>query len=335
MARLLIVAPSWVGDAVMMQPMLQLLRRDEAQATIDVLAPAWCAPVIRRMGEVARVIDNPFAHGELALGKRWRLARHLRPQGYQQAIVLPNSAKSALLPFFAGIQQRTGFLGEQRFGLINDRPPFSPQNLPRLVDRYAGLALGRPPRQEETPEPRLAIDLAAQRASLERLGLNTSRPVLAFCPGAEYGPAKRWPAEHFAALARRALAEGYAVWIFGSEKDRPVSRSIALDAPGAIDLAGKTRLDEVVDLLALARVVVSNDSGLMHLAAAVGVPLVAIYGSSSPAYTPPLSERAKILRLELDCSPCFKRECPLGHMRCLRDLAPDRVWDALGAATPS
>lgn len=332
MKRILVVAPSWVGDAIMMQPLLRLLRGNDSDVCIDVLAPTWCAPVIRRMCEVASVIDNPFAHGELALTKRWHLARQLRPHRYQRAIVLPNSAKSALLPFFAGIKRRTGFLGEQRFGLINDRPPFSPQSLPRLVDRYAGLALGRPPGAGETPEPKLAIDLAAQQASLERLELSTARPMLALCPGAEYGPAKRWPAEHFAALARRALAGGYAVWIFGSEKDRSASSAIALDAPGVIDLAGHTRLDEVVDLLALARAVVSNDSGLMHLAAAVAVPLVAIYGSSSPAYTPPLSARARILRLEIDCSPCFKRECPLGHTRCLHELAPDRVWEAvLGA----
>jgi len=326
MNRILVVAPSWVGDAVMMQPALQLLRARHASAQIDVLAPAWCARVIRRMSEVAAVIDNPFAHGQLALAARWRLARVLAANQYQQALIFPNSAKSALLPLFAGIPQRTGFLGEQRFGLVNDRPGFAAKSLPRLVDRYAGLVLGRAPREEETPEPRLAVDAALRDQAIVRLGLSNDRPVLALCPGAEYGPAKRWPAGHFAAVARHALDLGHAVWIFGSAKDAPITARIAAEAPGAVDLAGKTELDEVVDLLSVARCVVSNDSGLMHLAAAVQVPLIAVYGSSSPAYTPPLSAHARILRLELECSPCFKRACPLGHTRCLNDLKPEAVW---------
>ena len=326
MSRLLVVAPSWVGDAVMMQPMLQLLRHERPERAIDVLAPAWCAPVVGRMREVAKIHTNPFAHGELALRRRWLLARELARVGYDQAIVLPNSAKSALLPWFTGIPRRTGFLGEQRYGLLNDRPAFAPKSLPRLVDRYAGLALGRAPGARETPAPCLSVDDEARAASLERLRLDDSRPVFARCPGADYGPAKRWPAEHFAALARLAMQEGFVVWLFGSAKDQAVTRVIAQTAPGVIDLAGRTRLDEVVDLLSLARMVVSNDSGLMHLAAAVDAPLIALYGSSSPAYTPPLSERARILHLELPCSPCFERECPLEHMRCLREISPESVW---------
>ncbi|CAG1007337.1 heptosyltransferase II [Burkholderiales bacterium] len=328
MARLLIVAPSWVGDAVMMQPMLRLLREVQPECAIDVLAPAWCAPVIGRMPEVEALHANPFAHGQLVLAKRWRLARELALRGYQQALILPNSFKSALLPWFAGIRRRTGFLGEQRYGLVNDRPAFAPQSLPRLVDRYAGLALGRPPHAGETPQPRLLVDREAQRASIERLGLALDRPVFALCPGAEYGSAKRWPADHFATLARMAVENGFVVWVLGSAKDQAICAAIAGAAPRVIDLAGRTRLNEVVDLLALACCVVSNDSGLMHLAAAVNVPLVALYGSSSPGYTPPLSDRARILRLELECSPCFQRECPLGHLRCLKEIAPEQVWSA-------
>ncbi|MBI3149885.1 MAG: lipopolysaccharide heptosyltransferase II [Betaproteobacteria bacterium] len=326
MPKLLIVAPSWVGDAVMMQPMLQLLRARDASARMDVLAPAWCAPVIARMAEVTAIIPNPFAHGELALGARWRLGRKLARDGYTQAVLLPNSAKSALLPWFAGIPRRTGFLGERRYGLINDRPGFAPTSLPRLVDRYAGLALGRVPNPGETPLPRLTIDPGARADCLARLQLDLTRPIIALCPGAEYGPAKRWPVEHFAAIARRGLAEGYNIWLIGSAKDQAVTGAIAQAATGIIDLAGKTRLDQVIDLLSAASVVISNDSGLMHLAGAVGVPLIALYGSSSPAYTPPLSDRARILCLDLPCSPCFKRECPLGHLRCLKEIAPEEVW---------
>lgn len=319
--NILIVGPSWVGDMIMAQGLYRALKAQNPAGAIDVLAPAWSAGILGRMPEVRRVIDMPVGHGRLGWGVRRALGRSLRGQ-YQRAIVLPNSWKSALVPWFAGIPQRTGFVGEFRYGLLNDARRLDTRAVPRLVDRYRLLA------GPEVPalSPQLRVAASAQAESLVRLGLALDRPVLALCPGAEFGPAKRWPTSHYAALAREMGVAGWQVWLFGSEKDAPVTADINAQCAGACrDLAGQTALIEVVDLLALARCVVSNDSGLMHVAAAVGVPLIALYGSSDPGYTPPLSDRARIVARGLACSPCFKRDCPLGHLECLNGLTPEQV----------
>jgi heptosyltransferase-2 len=319
-----VVAPSWVGDTIMMQPLLMRLKRQWAEAAIHVLAPAWSAPLLRRMPEVAGVIENPFAHGEFGWAGRRALGRRLAAERFDAAYVLPNSWKSALAPWFAGIPRRIGFRGEARYLLLNERVPLDKAALPRLVDRYCLLA---GPLDGETPLPHLSSIAAQQHAARAALGLPQEAAPVVFCPGAEYGPAKRWPAQHFAALARKL--EG-PVWIVGSTRDAAVGEEIARLAEGAaLNLCGRTDLEQAIDLIAGARHVVSNDSGLMHVAAALDRPLVALYGSSSPGYTPPLSPRAKILSLQLDCSPCFKRECPLGHLRCLEDLTPEMVLAAM------
>lgn len=320
--RILIVAPSWIGDTIMMQPLLMRLRQQWPDSEIHVLAPAWSAPLLARMPEVAGVIENPFPHGAFDWAGRQALGRRLRTAGFHAAYVLPNSWKSALVPWFAGIPERIGYHGEMRFGLLNRRLPNSA--LPRLVDRYAALAGEFP---DPTPHPRLVSTPEQQHAARSALGLPQQAAPLILCPGAEYGPAKRWPTHHYAALARRVKAP---VWIVGSAKDADIGAEIArLSEGAALDLCGRTTLEQAIDLLAGARAVVTNDSGLMHVAAALDRPLVALYGSSSPAYTPPLSARATILSLGLDCSPCFKRECPLGHLRCLEDIRPERVLDVL------
>jgi heptosyltransferase-2 len=325
--RLLVVAPNWIGDALLAQPLLALLRARHPGATIDALAPAWTAPVLGRMPEIAGVLPTRFEHGELALGERWRLGRSLRGT-YDAAWVLPNSLKSALVPFFAGIPKRVGFLGEQRRVLLNVVHRLDKDRLPLMADRYAQLAVAPgEPVPHPLPRTHLAIDAANRDAAMARLGLDASRPIVAFCPGAEYGPAKRWPAEHFAALAVRLSAEGRQVWLFGSAKDAPVAEAILAAAPDAAitNLCGRTDLATAIDLMSLAGTVVANDSGLMHVAAAIGRPLVALYGSSSPTHTPPLDPRARLVWLHPDCSPCYARECPLGHFRCMRELAPERV----------
>lgn len=313
----------------MMQPLLMRLRERYPAAEIHVLAPAWSAPLLARMPEVTATIENPFAHGSFDWAGRRALGRRLRGNGastgFQQAYVLPNSWKSALVPCFAKIPERIGYHGEARYFLLNRRFPKS--TLPRLVDRYAALAGSF---DTPTPEPRLTSSPAQQRSARAALGLPTEGAPIVFCPGAEYGPAKRWPIHHFAALARALGADGTTIWIIGSAKDRDVGDAIAHRSDGtALNLCGRTTLEQAIDLIAGARAVVSNDSGLMHVAAALDRPMVALYGSSSPAYTPPLSARAKILSLGLDCSPCFKRECPLGHLRCLEDILPERVLAAL------
>ena len=329
MSRTLVVAPSWIGDAVLSHPLLVRLKEADAAGAIDVLAPPWVLPVYRRMPEVAATLENPFGHGALRFGDRRRFARSLR--GYDCAFVLPNSFKSALIPWHAGIARRTGYRGEMRFGLVNDRRALDKTSLPLQVERYAALAQPRGEAlRRPLPEPRLVVDAASRDAALSRLGLDASRPITAFAPGAEYGPAKRWPAAHFATLGRMLVERGEQVWLFGSKKDATIAREIAAAIGNqAVDLTGRTSLDEAIDLMSLASRVVSNDSGLMHIAAALDRPMAAIFGSSSPAYTPPLSAHARIVRLNLACSPCFQRECPLGHTNCLKLIEPARVLGAL------
>ena len=333
MPKILVVAPSWIGDTLLAQPLLARLKKKLPGAVIDALAPGWTAPVLRRMPEINEVIEAPFGHGELGLLARWRLGRSLRSRGYDEAIVLPNTFKSALIPFFAGIPLRAGFVGESRYGLLNLTHKLDAKRRPLMAERYAQLAEkpGVPPARP-LPEVRLRVDQANLLVTLNRLGLSRAKPVVAFCPGAEYGPAKRWPARHFAVLARKLAAQGCAVWLFGSEKDSDIGEEIVRSSGGAAaNLCGRTDLASAIDLLSLAEVVVSNDSGLMHVAAGVGRPVVALYGSSSPEHTPPLSASARVVRTGIECSPCFARECPLGHFKCMNELAPERVMEEIAA----
>ena len=328
--KILIITPSWIGDCVMTQPLYRRLHELHPGCTIDAFAPKWSMAVFERMPEINRVMENPFGHGALELKKRWRIGRELGKEGYDQVIVLPGSFKSAIIALATGIKQRTGYVGESRYFLLNDIRKLDKAALPLMVDRYTALAH---PTQADfnghSDNPCFTIDPESRQAALAKHGLTTDKPILAFCPGAEYGPAKRWPARHFAELGRRYLAKGWQVWLFGSQKDFDIADEINRLSDGlCTNLCGKTNLSEAIDLLSCADTVVCNDSGLMHLAAALDRKLVAVYGSSSPDHTPPLSQKAKIVSLNLDCSPCFKRECPLGHTDCLNKLTPDRVQKA-------
>ncbi|MEL0083671.1 MAG: lipopolysaccharide heptosyltransferase II [Gammaproteobacteria bacterium] len=328
---ILVVGPSWVGDMVMAQSFFMELKKRYPDSVIDVLAPGWVLPLLARMPEVRRGIESPFRHGELALRQRYRLGRSLRGQ-YGRAFVLPNSLKSALIPFWAGIRQRIGYRGEFRYGLLNEPRKLDQTALPRTVERFVALAAdsGAVPTGFDRPE--LDVDADSQRATLDKFGLaGVDQPILALCPGAEYGPAKCWPAEHFAEVARTKHQQGWRVWIFGSAADQSVADQINRLAKGVCEnLAGRTTLAQACDLLAMADAVVTNDSGLMHVAAASGRRVFCLYGSSDPGFTPPLSEQATIFSLGLSCSPCFKRECPLGHLKCLQDLKPAQILAAMG-----
>jgi len=326
----LIVGPSWVGDMVMAQSLFKLLKERNPATVIDVLAPSWTLPLLARMPEVRDVIAQPVGHGQLRLLQRYRLARNLRGR-YQRAIVLPNSFKSALIPFWARIPLRSGYVGECRWGMLNDTRRLDKVKLPMTVQRFLALGLSRgetlPPK---LPQPSLTVAPKGIEAALARLGLTRQAPLLALCPGAEYGPAKRWPPEYFAEIARKKLAQGWSVWLFGSENDKSITTRVRnLAGEQCIDLAGRTTLAEAIDLLSLADLAVSNDSGLMHVAAALGRKLIALYGSSDARATPPLSDTAQIVSLNLSCSPCLKRECPFGHTHCLHELKPVQVLERM------
>ncbi|MFT5033860.1 MAG: heptosyltransferase-2 [Bacteroidia bacterium] len=336
--RILIIGPSWVGDMVMAQTLFKVLRQQHPDCDIDVLAPRWSLPLLERMPQVRRGLSMPLGHGQLQLGVRRRLGFDLRQQDYDQAIVLPNSLKSALIPFFADIPVRTGWRGEMRYGLLSDVRVLDKQKYPLMVERFVALAY-EPAAVLPKPIlwPALEVDVESAQAVYGEKVLAQARvgqKVLALCPGAEFGPAKRWPDQHYAALAADYLARGWRVVLMGSAKDSDVAECIrstlAPDAQGdCINLCGKTSLGEAIDILSQVDAVVSNDSGLMHIAAALQRPLVVVYGSTSPGFTPPLAEVVAIEQIPVDCGPCFKRECPLGHMKCLVDLEPGRVIASL------
>lgn len=327
MNKILVVAPSWVGDCMLMQPMLLRLKQRFPDSRIDVLAPPWTVSLLKQMPEINEVIVNPFPHGALQLGARYRLGLQLRTVKYDAVYVLPNSLKSALVSFFARIPLRIGFVGEMRYGLLNDARKLDKQKLPLMVERFAQLAESKTDEiQRPIPNPRLTVTEAQRQSTLSKLGLTLTQPVAIFCPGAEYGPAKRWPVAYFATLARDLHARGYEVWSIGSRKDAEVSEQIVAQSNGVCrNLCGSTELSDAIALLSCAALVVSNDSGLMHLSAALDRPLLAIFGSSSPQFTPPLSDQAQVLKLDLSCSPCFQRVCPLGHFNCMMQLTPEQV----------
>lgn len=334
-SKILVLGPSWVGDMVLAQSLFKVLKQQNPECIIDVAAPAWTLPLLERMPEVNQGIALPFKHGEFALMERIRFGKSLRNEAYTQAIILTNSLKSAILPFAAGIPVRTSFLGELRYGLVNDIRPLDKAKLPRTVDRFVTLGLStKASLPESIPNPALIANRDNAFATLQRLNIAKSDSlILGLCPGAEYGEAKRWPAEYYAEVARDALSKGWQVWLFGSDKDITVTTSInQLANSQCLDFGGKTKLGEAIDLMSLCDAVVSNDSGLMHVAAALDKKLVAIYGSSDPHHTPPMNAKAVIEYLKLDCSPCFQRKCPLQHLNCLKHILPANVISHLSSS---
>ena len=327
--QMLIIGPAWIGDMIMAQTLFKLLKQRTPDLEIDVLAPTWTKPLLDRMSEVREALNSPFGHGELRLKGRYRLGVAFQDRHYDQAIVLPNSYKSALIPWFAKVPCRTGWVGEMRYGLLNDIRSLDKKRLPLMIQRFISLGLKKDePFPSELQKPELRISESNLNTTLNSFSLSVQRPILALCPGSEFGPSKQWPIAYYAEVAEAKLAEGWQIWLFGSVKDKFITDSIVSLVSGSIEnLAGMIQLSEAIDLLSLASLVVANDSGLMHISAALQRPLVAVYGSTSPDFTPPLSAQAKILKLTLSCSPCFKRHCLYGHHRCMEKLTPNRVLE--------
>ncbi len=331
-SRILIISPNWIGDAIMAQPLLQLLRQRYPDVVIDVLAPAWVAPVWQAMREVNQVHESTFRHGKLQLKDRWAMAKFLKTLDYDQAYVLPNTLKFALIPWLAKIPERIGYLGESRYGLLNvihhdDKSHPRPMMAfyAALIDKPSGNIQGK----FESLHPRLHVDKKTVDDVKERLNLDKDKMLIAFAPGAEFGPAKRWPAQHFSSLAiliRQHYPEARIV-LLGSVKDNEVCEEIHAQMPDTLNLAGKTSLEEAIALIAGTDILVTNDSGLMHVASAFDLPVVALYGPTDYRHTPPFSRQSHIMSLDLDCAPCQKRECPLGHHNCMNNLMPLPVYE--------
>lgn len=325
--KILVMGPSWVGDMVMAHSLFQSLKQQNPAVQIDVAAPAWTLPLLDRMPEVSEKIALPFKHGQLGLMERIRFGRQLKNKQYTQSISLVNSLKSAILPFAASIPKRTGFLGEMRYGLLNDIRPLDKMALPKTVERFVALGSSKDQPLPSIPQPVLLANQDNAKQALAALGIKLqSNNILGLCPGAEYGEAKRWPTKYYAEVANAALDKGWQVLLFGSDKDIPVTSEINdITSNRCINLGGKTKLGDAIDIMSLCSTVVSNDSGLMHVAAALDKRLIAIYGSSDPSHTPPMHPDAIIEYLALECSPCFKRKCPLEHLNCLNNIKPSIV----------
>ncbi len=335
--KILIIGPSWVGDMVMSQSLYKELKQQHPDAQIDVLAPAWCKPILERMPEVSESIEMPVGHGRLCLKTRYHIGKQLSLKNYTHSFILPNSAKSALIPVFAGIPNRIGWKGEMRFGLLTD-VRFHKDKFQYMVERY--VALAKPKHQMLSSEslgglaglpfPKLEVEETTRAKLLTKFGLDVSRPVVGLCPGAEFGPAKQWPIEHFSEVADRLVEKGYQIWLFGSPNDKAITNTLLelvdnTTKEFVFNLAGESSLVEAIDLLSYCNTVISNDSGALHIAAAVGCSVIGIYGSTSPDYTPPLSDKVAILNTDIECRPCFKRECPYGHLKCLKELPASKV----------
>lgn len=329
--KILIIAPAWLGDAIMAHSLMQVLKQRFPDAQVDVLAPQSTLTITELMPEFSKRILMPDTHGQFSLKRRWQIARALKKEKYDLAYILPNTWKAALIPFLARIPCRIGWLGESRYGLLT-RYLKNPQRYPKMVQRYVALGFleGDFKKYEDFGLPKMSVPESLRAATIQKFNLDLSAPKLVLSPGAAYGPSKRWPIEYFKEVALLALKKGVQVWVIGGMAEIPLGQYLETDAPGVQNFTGKTNLLEMAALIDLTDKVLTNDSGPMHVAAALNKPMVAIFGSSSTQFTPPLSKYVQVLeRFDLDCRPCFQRDCPLVHLHCLRWIKPEQAWMAL------
>lgn len=336
--KTLIIGPSWVGDMMMSQSLYRTLKQLDPHNEIDVMAPTWSRALLNKMPEVNQALEMPIGHGEFAFAKRRQIGRSLRANHYDQSIVLPNSFKSALIPFFAKIPKRTGWKGELRYGLLNDIRTLDKAAFPLMVERYVALAYPKDliHSAKDLPQPLLWPKLSVEQKEIDEalvtFAIPQDEPLIGFCPGAEFGPAKRWPDYHYATLADMLVKQNARIIIFGSAKDREVGDQIIakmVQSDKCINLAGQTKLEQAIALIAACKAIVTNDSGLMHVAAALDRPLVALYGPSSPEFTPPLSDKAEVIRLITGYHRVRKGDAEQGYHQSLIDIKPDNVFETL------
>ena len=335
---ILIVPYMWIGDFVRCHSVVKLLKSRFPDRPVDMLATTLCAPLADYMPGLRRAVVANLPRSRLAFATQFALAKRLQPERYGAALVMPRTWKAALMPFLAGIPRRTGFVGEARFLLLNDLR-FGERSLPRMVDRCAALALPAGAALPPTwPLPELKVSAAEVKSWRQKRGLAADdRAVVALAPGA-VGQSKRWPSAAYGTVARRLIAEGFAVWVLGGPDEKPLAAEIVADTP-ARDLTGHDLRDAIL-ALATAAAAVSNDSGLLHVAAALGTPSVGIFGPTSPWHWAPLNPLAATIQAttDLPCRPCHKPVCRLTHHRCMRDIAAEDVLAAtrrvLAAALP-
>ncbi len=330
MRKYLIISPSWVGDMVMSQSLFRFLKTLDPHCIIDIAAPKHCCELAKFMPEINEAFKLDFKHGEFGFSARKQKGLEFKDKEYSNALVLPNSWKSALIPFFAKIKKRTGWHGEVRYVLLNDRRKLNKTKYPLMIERFCALGIAKKERlPAKLPYPKFNVNNSLVEAILNKYRLIKDKPIIALCPGAEFGPAKKWPSAYYTELAQYLLDHDYQVLLLGGSKDQETTSDISKGCnhhAHLFNLAGKTTLSEAVYLLASCQRVVSNDSGLMHIACALNIPTLVIYGSTSDQFTPPLNPLAKSIHLPgLECRPCFKRECPLGHMDCMNKLLPSTI----------
>jgi len=331
--KILIVGPSWVGDSVISQTLFKIIFSKHREICIDVLAPEWTIDIYQRMEEINHAYKSPFNHGEIKIGDRRAFGNSIRSEEYDQAIVLPNSLKSSLIPFFAKIPLRTGWRGEMRYALLNDMRVLDKSTYPRMVDRFVALALEEGTElPSDIPFPSLIVNKENLDSLVENFKIDPNLPLICLCPGAEFGPAKRWPTNYYAVVAKEYLKKNWQVILLGSPNDLSVGIEITLQAEeqsGFFNLIGETKLRDAVDILSSSNLVLTNDSGLMHVAASVDVPVVALYGPTSPDFTPPLSNKVKVIKKNEGFTKLRTGDLEGGYHQGLKDIKPKEVLEAL------
>lgn len=332
--RLLIRSTNWIGDAIMTTPAVRAIRRNFPNARISMLAKPWVAPVFAHSPHVDEIIVFDAGGRHAGVFGTLRLAKDLRKGRYDAAILLQNAIEAAIIAFLAGIPRRIGFDTDGR-RLLLTHPVHRTKAIKAIhqtgyylkILEGAGMTAGRPTLE-------LHLDPADTRRAAQmraEFGIAPGRPLIGLNPSATFGPAKQWFPERYAALGDLLNKElGALILIFGGPSDRELGRTITglMSAP-AIDLSGRTSLGEAMALIDRCTAFVTNDSGLMHVAAALGTPLVAVFGSTNWTTTSPFSDTSRIVRVPIACSPCMQPVCPLGHMNCMRQVSVAMVADAV------